>query len=174
MKCDGFNFSRNGLVLVLLFFSLTVSGCTLNAFERSDEVEAAALPTPSPEFSPDNVVRIQLEALQHKDRTNKGIETTFNFASPDNKKVTGPLSRFIKLVRNQPYSAMLNHQSAEYEPVKISGDTAVQRVKLIGSDGSSIIYIFKLSRQSAAPYENCWMTDAVTVEPTRELPRDEA
>jgi hypothetical protein len=69
---------------------------------------------------------------------------------------------------------MLNHQSAEYEPVKISGDTAVQRVKLIGSDGSSIIYIFKLSRQSAAPYENCWMTDAVTVEPTRELPRDEA
>ena len=174
MKCDGFKFSQNGIVLILLFFSLTVSGCTLNAFERSDEAEVAALPTPSPEFSPDNVVRIQLEALQHNDRTNKGIETAFNFASPDNKKVTGPLSRFIKMVRNQPYSAMLNHQSVEYETVKISGDTAVQRVKLIGSDGNSVTYIFKLSKQSAAPYENCWMTDAVMVEPTRELPRDQA
>lgn len=174
MKGDRFDFRQYGLILILLFLNLIFSGCTLNAFERSDDAEVAALPTPNPEFSPDKVVRIQLEALQHNDKTNKGIETAFNFASPDNKKVTGPLSRFIKMVRNQPYSTMLNHQSVEYEPVKISGDTAIQRVKLIGSDGQAINYIFRLSRQSAAPYENCWMTDAVTVEPTRELPKDQA
>jgi hypothetical protein len=69
---------------------------------------------------------------------------------------------------------MLNHRSVEYEPAEISGDTAIQRVKLIGSDGQAIIYIFRLSKQSEAPYENCWMTDAVLIEPVREVPQDQA
>jgi hypothetical protein len=69
---------------------------------------------------------------------------------------------------------MLNYKSVEYDPVKISGDKATQRVTLIGSDGQATIYIFMLSKQIRAPYKDCWMTDGVMVEPTKELPQDQA
>lgn len=174
MKRYNSNFSQMPLLLMGFLFSFIVAGCTLNTFERADEAEINALPTPNPELSPDHVVRIQLEALQHNDKTDKGIEAAFNFASPSNRQYTGPLPRFIKMVRAQPYSAMLNHQSAEYEPIKISGDSAIQRVKLIGADGHSVIYTFTLSKQTEAPCKGCWMTDGVSVEQVKELPQDQA
>jgi hypothetical protein len=166
------NFGQLGLLLLILLLS---SGCTLNAFERAEEEQPqeAAL-TPSPEFSPDQVVRLQLEALQRNDETNQGIQITFNFASPDNKKFTGPLPRFIKMLKSPLYRPMLNHKSVEFDPIEISGDTAVQRVKLIGADGQAVIYIFSLSRQTEPPYENCWMTDGVIGEPVKELPEQGA
>lgn len=174
MKCHRRILNQTGFLLMFFLLSLIGSGCTLNAFEPAEEGQSEALSTPSPEFSPDQVVRLQLEALQHNDRTNKGIEAAFNFASPDNKKITGPLTRFIKMVRSQPYSSMLNHRSVEYEPVEITGNTATQRVRLTGSDGQTVVYIFRLSKQNQGPYENCWMTDAVGVEPVREVPQDQA
>jgi hypothetical protein len=128
----------------------------------------------SPEISPEQVVRLQLESLQHNDDSNQGIATAFNFASPSNKKSTGPLTRFIKMVKMPPYSSMLNHRSVEFEPIKIEGDAAMQRVKLTGADGQSITYIFLLSKQTEAPYKDCWMTDGVMVEPTKDLPQDQA
>jgi hypothetical protein len=69
---------------------------------------------------------------------------------------------------------MLNHKSAEFDPIKISGDAAVQRVKLIGADGQAVIYIFSLSKQTEPPYKGCWMTDGVVVEPVKELPKQGA
>ncbi len=166
-------FNQTGLLLVVLVFSLLGSGCTLNAFEQAEE-EAETLPVPKPELAPDEVVRIQLESLQNNDDTNKGIETAFNFASPGNKKFTGPLVRFIKMLQTPPYNSMLNYKSAEYEPIEIAGDTAVQRVKLTGVDGQTVTYIFQLSKQTEAPYQDCWMTDGVAVEPNRELPKGQA
>ena len=175
MKRRWLSLNQTGLLLLVLGFSLIGSGCTLNAFERADEGQAEALVgTPSPEFSPEQVVRLQLEALQHNDNRNKGIEAAFNFASPGNKKYTGPLSRFIKMLKAPPYNNMLNYKSVEYDPVEISGDSAVQRVKLTGADGHAIIYIFMLSKQTEAPYQDCWMTDGVMIEPTKELPKGQA
>lgn len=173
MKHRRVSFSRIGFLLLMLWLTLVSSGCTLNAFERAEE-QAEALPTPTPELAPDQVVRIQLEALQHNDRTNQGIAAAFNFASPDNKKVTGPLPRFIKMLKSPPYQSMLNHKSVEYGDIKITGDTATQRVVLTGSNGQVTIYIFILSRQTEEPCKECWMTDSVIVEPTKELPQGQA
>jgi hypothetical protein len=172
MKRRVVSFSQTGLVLVVLVFCLFASGCTLNTFGQVDEEQALTLPTPSPALSPEQVVRIQLESLQHNDAANKGIEAAFNFASPDNKRNTGPLTRFVKMFKTPPYNTMLNHKSAEFDPSEISGDSATQRVKLIGADGQSTVYIFLLSKQTEAPYQDCWMTDGVVVEPDRNLPQD--
>ena len=51
---------------------------------------------PDPSLSPQDVVSIQIEALRNNDTPyeNRGIEVTFNFASPANKRITGPLERF--------------------------------------------------------------------------------
>lgn len=118
---------------------------------------------PRPAYPPDKVVRIQIEALGDNDRPHPdaGIEITFRFASPANKKVTGPLPRFIEMVHNAAYRPMLNHQGARYGKLKREGNHASQTVILKIGDGSRVGYLFQLSRQSEAPYKDCWMTDSV-------------
>ena len=118
---------------------------------------------PRPAFPPEEVVRIQIEALGDNDRPHPdaGIEITFRFASPANRKVTGPLPRFIEMVHNRAYRPMLNHRGARYGKLKREGNHASQTVILKTGDGSRVGYLFQLSRQSEAPYKGCWMTDSV-------------
>lgn len=118
---------------------------------------------PWPAYPPDKVVRIQIEALGDNNRPHPdaGIEITFRFASPANRKVTGPLPRFIEMVHNPAYRPMLNHRGARYGKLKREGDQASQAVVLKTGDGSRVGYLFQLSRQSEAPYKDCWMTDSV-------------
>jgi Domain of unknown function (DUF4864) len=127
--------------------------------------EHNTLPQPRPELSPDDVIRIQLDAMRDNDEsTDEGIATAFNFASPGNKVYTGPLSRFKQIVRNPVYAVMINHKSADYEPVLVSGTVAQQRVMVTGETGQTVIYTFSLSRQRDPRYRDCWMTDGVSVD----------
>ena len=118
---------------------------------------------PDPAHSPADVIRIQLEALRHNDGQDRGIAVAFRFASPANRVNTGPLSRFITMIREGPYALMLDFRHAEYGPVETAANQARQRVTLTGTR-AIVNYWFYLSRQSQAPYENCWMTDAVYIE----------
>ncbi len=115
-------------------------------------------------LSPQDVVSIQIEALQHNDTpyVDRGIEVTFNFASPTNKRMTGPLERFKAMVRNPVYGPMIDHRSAEYQNVKVEGDFAQVEVILESKEGRFVGYRFTLSRQKGNQYEGSWMTDAVS------------
>lgn len=119
---------------------------------------------PDPSLSPQDVVSIQIEALQHNDTPyeDRGIEITFNFASPTNKRVTGPLERFKVMVRNPIYRPMIDHRSAEYVNVRVEGDIAQVDVILQSKDGQYLGYRFMLSRQHGNQYEGSWMTAAVS------------
>jgi hypothetical protein len=118
---------------------------------------------PDPSLSPQDVVSIQIEALHNNDTPyeNRGIEVTFNFASPANKRMTGPIERFAAMVRNPIYAPMINHQTARYGKLMIEGDIASIDVILISEDGAYVGYRFTLSRQHGNQYEGSWMTDAV-------------
>ena len=118
-------------------------------------------PVPSPELAPAEVVRIQVEALRNNTLSNDGIELTYRFASPDNKRNTGPLDRFIGMVRSAPYDRLLNHRRAEYSPMAVSGTQAQQVVVIIDAEGNEVGYVWVLSRQTDGPFKGCWMTDAV-------------
>ena len=118
---------------------------------------------PDPDLSPAEVIRIQLEALRHNDEHDRGIAVAFRFASPANKANTGPLSRFIPMIKEGPYALMLDFRDAAYGPVETVSNRARQRVTLTGAR-ASMTYWFYLSRQTEAPYADCWMTDAVYIE----------
>ncbi len=128
-------------------------------------VRATHLPQtePDPSLSPQEVVSIQIEALQHNDTPyeDRGIEVTFNFASPTNKRMTGPLERFKVMVRNPIYGPMIDHRSAEYENVRVEGDFAHVDVILQSKEGQYLGYRFMLSLQHDNQFEASWMTDAV-------------
>ena len=121
---------------------------------------------PQAGLSPADVIRIQLEALRHNDEQDRGIEVAFRFASPANRENTGPLSRFVRMIKQGPYALMLEFREANYGTVEVREDRARQRVTLTGAR-ARVSYWFHLSRQPEAPCADCWMTDAVFVEPIR-------
>jgi hypothetical protein len=167
-----FNFSPWMAILLVLI----LAGCTSTLIPQPAPPEIPAESKimdhdkirPNPDLSPEEVVKIQVEALQNNDELDKGIEITFRFASPANKQATGPLNRFVRLVKNPSYRPMLNHRAAVYGPMKITGDTATQRVTITGADGSASVYIFELSKQDLPDCQGCWMTDTVVLAPTRQ------
>ena len=116
---------------------------------------------PEPELKPNDVVRLQLLAMQQNDDSDFGIEVTFRFASPSNKIQTGPLKRFIRLVRNPSYRPLLNHINATFLELTVEEDFAVQDVIITTSNGKRIGYRFRLSIQKGPLYPDCWMTDSV-------------
>ncbi|MDX1528162.1 MAG: DUF4864 domain-containing protein [Gammaproteobacteria bacterium] len=124
---------------------------------------------PTPELDPGEVVRIQLEALRANDAGDEGIAVAFRFASPQNKASTGPLPRFIHMIKAGPYRLMLEYERASYSPTRIEGNRAVQRVTLVGARQIRS-YDFLLRRQTGPPCDGCWMTEAVLVVPGTEQP----
>lgn len=145
-----------------LLFGLVVLPAAASAQGVVDPLSEDLMPAPV--LSPEDVVRIQLEALRHNDERNRGIEVAFRFASPANRVHTGPLPRFIGMIRNGPYALMLEFRAVSYGPVESNGTQARQRVILTDAS-TSVTYWFYLSRQSKDPYVDCWMTDAVFIEP---------
>jgi hypothetical protein len=121
------------------------------------------LPTPEPGYEPEQVVGIQLEALADNDEPveNAGIKTAYNFASPANRRATGPLDRFVKMVEGDRYAPMIDHVEATRGPLDRTGDRAEQQVTLTGPSGRTVTYQFALSVCSEEPLDGCWLTDSV-------------
>ncbi len=134
---------------------------------RDDKKTAAkALPGPRPEYTAEQVVQIVMDALQNNDEADSGIAVTFNFASPENKKATGPLERFTPMVKTEAYRPMLRFRSADHGPVRTADGAAEQVVTLVAADGEIASYVFRLSKQTEGEFKGCWMTDGVyRVEP---------
>jgi hypothetical protein len=122
-----------------------------------------SIPEPSPELSPREVVQLQVEALGANDEPSgdAGIEAAFNFASPANKRATGPLERFRTLFDTPAYGPMIDHNGATYSAVQVEGRVAQMGVILTVEDDEQVGYLFQLSKQTDPPFEDCWMTDAV-------------
>ncbi|MES2731386.1 MAG: DUF4864 domain-containing protein [Bacteroidota bacterium] len=118
-------------------------------------------PMPSTDFSPHDVVEIQLKALQQNNTQDNGIEIIFNFASPDNKALTGPLNHFKQIVKEPLYEPMLNFQSLRAAEMVEEGEQAEQVILITDKYGDLAAFLFTLSKQTQAPYQNCWMTDSV-------------
>ena len=169
MSKSNFLYSLVGLLVMLGLGACAPFMVQSPQIQKDTLIEGPALAQfePKADLSPEQVVKIQVEALQNNDDMDRGIEITFKFASPANKQLTGPLYRFKQLVKNPLYRPMLNHKLAEYAPIQVSGDVATQRVTIIERNGQATVYLFSLSKQNTPGCEGCWMTDSVSVVPTR-------
>jgi hypothetical protein len=144
------------------------------AFVAAAEPEAKEekRPKPDPKLTPGQVVRIVMDALEKNDAKDTGIAVTFDFASPSNQKVTGPLERFARMVKGPVYGPMVNHKSVEYGKTILleEGDAAAVVVTLVDANDEKVAYVFTLSRQTEGNLKDCWMTDGVTrVEPGEDV-----
>ena len=122
----------------------------------------AATPVPTPDRKPIEVVKLIVDALGKNGPDDAGIRMTFRFASAGNRAATGPIDRFVQLVKSPAYSALLAHSTADVREVEVSGDEAVELVTLTTADGERVYYLFQMSRETAnGPGHGCWVTDGV-------------
>ena len=125
----------------------------------------AELIKPRSDIKPAEVVEIQLAGLQKNDQNFKdsGIEQTWNFAHPSNKKVTGPLDRFKRMIKGASYQMMINHLSHTITQLE-KGDNWAQ-FEVIILDRDKIYHRFNWQVEKYlvdGPLKDCWLTTMVS------------
>ena len=138
-------------VLVLLLITISIS--------------KAEILKPSSDINPKEVVKIQLTGLQKNDLNFKdsGIEQTWNFAHPNNKKVTGPLGNFKRMLKGNSYEMMINHLSHTITQLGSSDKWAQFEVVIL--DKNKIYHKFNWQVEKYTEdgeLKDCWLTTMVS------------
>ena len=125
----------------------------------------ADLIKPNIEIEPKKVVKIQLSALMKNDNPYKdsGIIQTWEFAHPNNQKITGPLEKFKNMIKTDTYSTLINHSNHEILEVYMSSKIATFEVTVL--DNEKKYYKFKWQVEKydrEGQLKNCWLTTAVS------------
>ena len=125
----------------------------------------ADLINPSSSIKPKEVIQIQLKGLMKNDDYFKdsGIEQTWNFAHPENKKNTGPLPNFKLMIKSRSYKMLLNHISHTITEVGSSDKWAQFEVIIL--DQEKIYHKFNWQVEKyviEGPLKDCWLTTMVS------------
>ena len=125
----------------------------------------AELINPNSNISAKEVVRIQLSGLQKNDFKYKdsGIEQTWNFAHPSNKMVTGPLSKFKRMIKGDSYQMMIDHLSHTITELGSSDKWAQFEVIIL--DKNKIYHKFNWQVEKYTldgVLKDCWLTTVVS------------
>ena len=120
---------------------------------------------PNPSISAKDVISIQLKALQINNIPFKdaGIEQTWEFAHPNNRKVTGPLNNFISMIKNPLYSMMIDHLEHNIIAVEEQETSSYYFVELTDANGKKYGFEWTVQKVSEnGKFKNCWMTVGVS------------
>ena len=138
-------------ILILLLISISIS--------------KAELIIPSSDIKPAEVVKIQLTGLQNNDSRFKdsGIEQTWNFAHPNNKKVTGPLPNFKRMIKGDSYQMMLDHLSHTITKLGSSDKWAQFEVIILDKDKIYHKFNWQVEKYTLdGVLKDCWLTTMVS------------
>ena len=129
------------------------------------KITLAELIKPNPDLLPEEIISIQLTALQKNNIPFKdaGIEQTWEFAHPYNRKLTGSLPNFISMMHTPSYSIMLDHMEHNIIFVRNYDIQTFFFIELI--DNKDVKVGFKWIVEKVlddGKYKNCWMTTSVS------------
>jgi|TARA_B100000401_G_scaffold91725_1_gene58605 hypothetical protein len=125
----------------------------------------AELLKPNSNIKPYRVIEIQLSGLQNNDLIYKdsGIEQTWNFAHPNNKKVTGPLDKFKRMIKGDSYQMMINHISHTITKLGSGDNWAQFEVILLDKDKIYHKFNWQVEKyEPDGPLKDCWLTTMVS------------
>ena len=128
-------------------------------------ISKADLVKPNKDILPSEVVKIQLIGLQNNDSDFKdgGIEQTWNFAHPNNKRVTGPLSNFKMMIKSDSYGMMINHLSHTITELGSSDKWAQFEVIILDKDKIYHKFNWQVEKYTLdGSLKGCWLTTMVS------------
>ena len=125
----------------------------------------AALLNPDKNIKPKELVKIQLTGLQQNDLNyqDSGIEQTWNFAHPNNKKVTGPLNNFKRMIKGASYQMMIDHLSPTITEVGSTNKSAQFEVIILDKNKIYHKFNWQVEKYTAeGSLKDCWLTTMVS------------
>ena len=141
------------LLRIIAFYFL------LTNFSNADLVK------PNISLKPFDVLMIQLNSLQNNNvpYKNAGIEQTWVFAHPDNKKITGPLEKFKQMIYSKSYEILISHENNEITILNETSNKSVYKVYILSKDKKKYYYIWQIEKVLLdGNLKNCWMTTRVS------------
>ena len=120
---------------------------------------------PSNLIKPKEVIKIQLTGLMKNDDNfrDSGIEQTWNFAHPENKKNTGPLANFKMMIKGRSYQMLLNHLSHTITELGSSDKWAQFEVIILDSEKIYHKFNWQVEKYTGeGPLQDCWLTTMVS------------
>ena len=142
-----------------LIFSVTI------IFLISSSILKAELQVPNNLIMPNEVIKIQLVGLMNNDKNFKdsGIEQTWNFAHPENKKYTGPLPHFKMMIKGKSYQMLLNHISHTITEVGSSDKWAQFEVIILDKEKIYHKFNWQVEKYTGeGTLKDCWLTTMVS------------
>ena len=144
---------------LLLTFSVALIFFCNFSFTKAD------LLIPDNSILPSKVIKIQLDALMNNDKEfeDSGIEQTWNFAHPNNKRNTGPLPNFKMMIKGNSYQMLLNHLSHTITELGSSDNWAQFEVVILDKDKIYHKFNWQVEKYTAdGPLKDCWLTTMVS------------
>ena len=125
----------------------------------------AEIQIPKNSILPVEVIKIQLTGLMNNDKKFKdsGIEQTWNFAHPSNKKYTGPLPHFKMMIKGKSYQMLINHLSHTITEVGRSDKWAQFEVIILDKEKIYHKFNWQVEKYTEdGPLKDCWLTTMVS------------
>ena len=144
---------------LLLTFSVALIFFCNFSFTKAD------LLIPDNSILPSKVIKIQLDALMNNDKEfeDSGIEQTWNFAHPNNKRNTGPLPKFKMMIKGNSYQMLLNHLSHTITELGSSDNWAQFEVVILDKDKIYHKFNWQVEKFTMdGPLQGCWLTTVVS------------
>ena len=123
------------------------------------------LTKPNTSLTPFDIISIQLNSLQRNNIPFKdaGIEQVWEFAHPNNKKITGPLEKFKKMIYSEGYKMLIDHENSEITILSEDLNRSIYKVFILSSDKKKYSYIWQIEKvETEGNLKNCWMTISVS------------
>ena len=142
-----------------LIFSIVITLLLNISYSKAD------LKSPNNLILPAEVIKIQLVGLMDNDKDFKdsGIEQTWNFAHPNNKKNTGPLPNFKMMIKGNAYQMLIDHLNHTITELGSSDKWAQFEVIIL--DKNKIYHKFNWQVEKYTmdgPLKDCWLTTMVS------------
>ena len=128
-------------------------------------ISSADLIKPNTNLDPFEVLMIQLNSLKNNNKPYKdaGIEQTWEFAHPNNKKITGPLNKFKEMIYSENYKILISHENSEITILKETKNISIFKVIVLTKDKEKYYYIWQVEKVLLeGNFKNCWMTTSVS------------
>ena len=138
--------------IIILFFLFT-------------NISIADLIKPNSTLKPLDVLKIQLNSLKNNNNPYKdaGIEQAWEFAHPSNKELTGPLTKFKKMIYSESYKILISHENNKTIALKETTNKFIFKVYVLSKDKKKYYYIWQIEKvEKEGKFKNCWMTTAVS------------